>query len=191
MSLHRKLMDIGVMPRSTATEVYLLAEATAKAELQARLEFHGEPHRSLWHTDTAASLERHAPMVFQAAQDGSLDAWLGENFDDLPLSVIHSRLDQDALGRQLRRFSKHEDDNGRYFLRLGNPASLHLYVASLAFAPAQVARFFDDGRIESIYFRDPRQGLSRQVQPLFEQKLDEAIRDGCLVWLPIALKEKG
>lgn len=190
MSLHRHLVDIGVVPRSTTAKVFLLVEGAAQTELQARLEFYDEPHRTLWHMDAAAQFEKYAPMLFQASQDGSLDAWLGENFDDLSLSVIHARLDHDALCRQLRRFSKHEDDDGRYFLRLGDPASLHLYVASLASAPAQVARFFDDGRIESIYFRDPRQGLSRQVQPLFEQRLDSADLDGCLVWLPTAQKEK-
>ncbi|MFG8628900.1 DUF4123 domain-containing protein, partial [Pseudomonas paraeruginosa] len=184
-------VDHYMVPRSTTAKVFLLTEGAAQTELQARLEFYDEPHRTLWQMNAAEQMEKYAPMLFQASQDGSLDAWLGENFDDLSLSVIHTRLDHDTLCRQLRRFSKHEDDNGRYFLRLGDPTSLHLYVASLASSPTQAGRFFDDGRIESIYFRDPAQGLSRQVQPLFEQRIDIAGRDGCLVWLPIALKEKG
>ncbi|MFD2641289.1 DUF4123 domain-containing protein [Pseudomonas japonica] len=190
MSLHRQLEAAGVVPRSMATGVYLLVEGAARTELQARLEFHDEPHRMLWLTDAAVILERHAPVLFQAMPGGKLDAWLGERFNDLSLSVIHARLDHDALCRQLRRFSKLEDDNGRYFLRLGDPVSLHLYVASLARAPAEVARFFADGDIESIYFHAPAQGLSRQVQPLFEQAFEHAERDGCLVWLAIEQKEE-
>ena len=185
MSLHRHLTDIGVVPRSAETAVFLLAEGGAQAELQARLEFHDEPHRMLWHMDAAGQLEKYAPVLFQAGQGGRFDVWLGEHFDDFSFCVIHARLDHDALCRQLRRFSKHEDENGRYFLRLGNPASLHLYVASLARVPERVARFFDQGRIEAVYFRDLRQDLSRHVQPLFEQALDGTERDGCLIWRSI------
>lgn len=190
MSLHRRLRELGAAPRSTAVESYFLVEGASRTGLQARLEFHDEPYRLLWYPDVSATLEKHAPVLFQAAPDGDLDAWLGERFDELSFSVIHSPLDHDALCRQLRRFSKHQDESGRYFLRLGDPVSLHLYVASLARAPDKVARFFADGGIESLYFHAPAQGLSRQVQPLFEQAPGHAMRDGCLAWLPLAPKEK-
>ncbi|HWL27507.1 MAG TPA: DUF4123 domain-containing protein [Burkholderiaceae bacterium] len=191
MSLHQRLADIGLAPRSAETGTFLLVEGAARTALQARLEFHDEPHRMLWYVDAAVQFERLAPTLFQVSPNGRLDAWLGENFDAIALSVVHARLNHDALCRQLRRFGKHEDESGRYFLRLGDPASLHLYVASLSRAPARVAQFFDHGRIEGIYFRDPGLGLSRQVQALFEQPLDGADRDGCLIWRSIPNGEAG
>lgn len=189
MSLHQRLSDLRPRPSQDLMGVYFLAESSAHPDLQARMEFHDIMHRSLWRLDLQSDLEKHAPFLFVVPTESAFDAWLGATIDTLPLTVISSRHSFDALIRHLRRFSKFEDPNGRYFLRLGDPASLHLYVASLAQHPDQVARFFDQGAVGELYFHDPRSGLSRHVSPLFEQKLEHAEHDGYLVWRDVPVAE--
>ncbi|KAB1585305.1 DUF4123 domain-containing protein [Burkholderia cepacia] len=182
MSLHQHLSDLRTRSCRDLVGMYFLVESGAHPDLLARMEFHDIVHRSLWRIDLQSDLERHAPFLFVAPPESAFDAWLGATVDTLPMTVISSRHSIDTLIRHLRRFSKFEDLNGRYFLRLGDPASLQLYVASLAQHSEQVARFFDQGAVGELYFHDPRSGLSRCVSSLFEQNLEHAENDGYLVW---------
>ncbi|MDD0977588.1 DUF4123 domain-containing protein [Pseudomonas fontis] len=189
MSLHQQLMTAGLIPRVEEREVFLLAEGSAHEALRARLEFHDTPHRSLWRLEGQSALEKHAPLLFTLAPDSTLDDWLGSIRATLPLTVLSSRLAFDDLWRHLRRFSKFQDAESRYWLRLGDPSALERYVGSLAYEPGRLARFFDLGGIDALYFLDSRIGLARQAQPLFEQALGNAERDGCLIWRDIELGE--
>ncbi|VWC94352.1 MULTISPECIES: DUF4123 domain-containing protein [Burkholderia] len=186
MSLHKHLSARLWAPRSTLAHAFVLASASAHPNLQARLEFHDAPHRPLWRVEVQSELEKYTPLLFAIEPGSAFDAWLGSVIDALPITILFSRLSFDALWRHLRRLSKFEDDHGHYFLRLGDPASLHLYTASLAHTPEQVAHLFDQGSIGELFFHDPHIELSRSVQPLFEQGLDNADRDGCLLWRNVA-----
>lgn len=88
----------------------------------------------------------------------------------------------DSIGARLRRFTKFQDSDGCYFLRLGDPVSLRLYLDSIAHTPETVAKLFGHKGVEALYLHAPRITLSRHVQPLFEQGWDHPGREGYLLW---------
>lgn len=190
MSFHQYLNDLGLPTGLTRIRTYIVAEATAQRDLLARLEFHDVAHRPLWRLDGQAGLERYSPWLFALESGSKFDAWLGLAAETMPLTVVLAHVAIDDLGRQLRRFGKFEEGGRRFFLRLGDPSSLHTYVASIAHTPPAVERLFADGDIEELYFHDPRIALARRVQPLFEQqRYEHAECDGCLVWLDALAQE--
>ncbi|MFD4836911.1 DUF4123 domain-containing protein [Achromobacter sp. NPDC058515] len=182
MSLQQILSDRGIESANAEASKYCLAEMSAHPDLCARLEFHGVPHRSLWRLEQPSALERHAPCLFPSVAGSEFDNWLGSVLDALPLSVVFTRLPIERLASHLRRFIKFQDDDGRYFLRLGAPAALRLYLGSIAQEASTVARWFGHQGVESLYLHDPGIALALRVQPLFEQGWNSAGREGCLVW---------
>ena len=190
MSACQRLDDLGLLTRGSQVRLFVLIEASAERDLLARLEFHAVGHRSLWRLESMSELEKHAPYLCEVEPGGDFDAWLGTHYDQLALTWLFTRLTYDELWQHLRRFSKFEEGGRYFFLRLGNPGSLHLYIASMAQTPAPLARLFADGAIEEFYFHEPQTGLARRVQPLFEQKRDSIAEfDGCLVWYDLTAQE--
>ncbi|MCE0918318.1 DUF4123 domain-containing protein [Pseudomonas sp. NMI760_13] len=182
MSLHRQLSEAGA-PVSADQPLYLLAEACAVPGLPGRLEFHGAHYQYLWHLHLRPGLENHAPLLLQLSPGTDLDTWLASRQATFACSVVQSTLPLAELASHLRRFGKVQQGRQRYFLRLGDPASLHLYVASLAQQPQALADLFAHGRIRQLYFHIPQTGLAQGVQPLFEQTAQDCEQDGCLAWL--------
>lgn len=182
MGLKTWLADRGIAVAAPEINVFCLAEMSAHSDLRARLEFHDEPYRSLWRLESQSTLEQHAPCLFQSPPEGAFDEWLGGVLDDFPLSTLFTRLPIESICSHLRRFTKVQDNEGRYFLRLGDPASLRLYLDSIAHAHETVARLFGHRGTEEFYLHDPRIALSRRVQPLFEQGWDHPGREGYLLW---------
>lgn len=87
--------------------------------------------------------------------------------------------------------AKLRQDDVVIFLRLGDPQSLSLYVASLTYRPDILGRLFDNGRVRRLYFHDARTGLALGAQPLFEQAEHGSEREGCLAWLPLRHEVSG
>ncbi|MGQ1887830.1 DUF4123 domain-containing protein [Serratia marcescens] len=182
MSLQSWLADRGFAQLAPEINVFFLAEMSAHAELRARLEFHDQPYRLLWRLESQSSLEQHAPCLFQSHAGSAFDDWLASAIDAFPLSILLTREGIDSIGARLRRFTKLQDSDGRYLLRLGDPASLRLYLDSIAHTPETVAKLFGHKGVEAFYLHAPRIALSRQVQPLFEQGWDHPGREGYLLW---------
>lgn len=183
MSLFQQLRQAGIGIEGLDNHLFLLAEAWGNPGLLGRLEFHVTPHRCLWHLEREVGLEKHAPWLFQLTCDSDLDRWLGSARGDLGFTVIDTGLPLDALTHHLRRFSKVQQGRQRYLLRLGDPKSLSLYIGSLAQQAEPLAQLFANGQLRTLYFQDPKIGLSQGVQPLFEQSLDTCEPDGYLAWL--------
>lgn len=182
MSLQSWLADRGIAPAAPEMNVFFLAQMSAHTELRARLEFHDQPYRLLWKLEPQSTLEQHAPCLFQSDTDSAFDHWLGSTIDAFPLSILLSREGIDGIGARLRRFTKFEDSAGRYFLRLGDPAALRLYLDSIAHTPETVAKLFGHKGVETFYLHAPRIALSQRVEPLFEQGWDHPGREGYLLW---------
>lgn len=190
MSAYQHLDDRGLASRASNVRMFVLIEASADRNLLARLEFHSVNHRSLWRLESQSELEKHAPYLCQIEPGGDFDTWLGDNYDKVALTWLFTRMSFDDLWQHLRRFNKFENEGRYFFLRIGSPGSLHLYVASIAHTPVTVARLFADGGIEEFYFHDPQTGLSQRVQPLFEQQRDTVAEfDGSLVWYDVVMQE--
>jgi len=183
MSLCHQLRENATCPDTLGSDLILLAEATANAELLARLEFHGIEHQCLWHLQRSAGLERYAPWLFRLVPGSDLDNWLGSSAGQLPFTALATAMPVDALARHLRRFGKLQQGSKRYWLRLGNPHALSLYVESLAHQAEQLAQLFDHGRLRTLYFHAPETGLAISVQPLFEQLAQTCERQEHLAWL--------
>ncbi|EDW2056459.1 DUF4123 domain-containing protein [Salmonella enterica subsp. enterica] len=181
MDLHSWLAEWG-MAAAPGINVFCLAEMSAQSDLRARLEFHDESYRLLWKLEPHSVLEQHAPCLFQIEPGSAFDQWLGSTLDDFPLSILFTRQGIDDICALLRRFTKFGDSDGRYFLRLGDPASLRLYLDSVAHEPETVAKLFGSRGVEEFYLHAPRIALSRRVQPLFGQGWDHPGREGYLVW---------
>ncbi|MHC9238686.1 DUF4123 domain-containing protein [Pseudomonas aeruginosa] len=171
-----------IAPVSPEINVYCLCELSAHSELRARLEFHGVAYRSLWQLEAHDQLQKHAPCLFRSPPGDAFDEWLGGILDELPLSLVLTRLSDDGIRGHLRRFTKFQDRDGRYLLRLGDPVSLRLYLDSIAGTAATVAKLFGKRGVEAFYLHAPRAALTRYVQPLFEQGWDSPGREGYLVW---------
>ncbi|WP_050814922.1 DUF4123 domain-containing protein [Achromobacter arsenitoxydans] len=182
MGLKRWLTDWGIAATAPEMNVFCLTQMSAHSDLRARLEFHDQPYRSLWKLEPHSVLEQHAPCLFQSHPGSALDQWLGGALDGFPLSILFTRLDIDGLCAHLRRFTKFQDSEGRYVLRLGDPASLLLYLDSISPAPETVAKLFGRKGVEAFYLHDPKIALARRVQPLFEQGWDHPGREGYLLW---------
>lgn len=190
MSVYQRLEDLGLRRPTIHVQAFVLLEASADRGLLARLEFHSVNHRSLWRLESQSELEKHAPYLCQVEPGSDFSAWLDAGYDSVAMTWLFTRLPFDELWQHLRRFSKFEDDGRYFFLRLGHPDSLHLYVASIAHSPVMVAGFFADGGVEELYFHGPQSGLSRRVQPLFEQQRATGIEfDGSLVWYGVPMQE--
>lgn len=183
MSFLAQLRECGVGKAPASSHLYLLAEASSHPGLLGHLEFHGASHLCLWHLEPGCGLEKHAPWLFQLAPGSPLDTWLGSAHGSLGCTVIETSTAITALARHLRRFGKVQQGQQRYFLRLGDPRSLSLYVASLARQPMALAQLFDHGHLRTLYFHDPKTQLAMAVQPLFEQAADTFDQEGCLAWL--------
>ncbi len=182
MSLQSWLADRGIAPSSPEINVFFLVEMSAHTELRARLEFHDQPYRLLWKLEPQSILEQHAPCLFQSLAGSAFDQWLYSAIDAFPLSVLLTRDGIDSIGARLRRFTKFQDSDGRYFLRLGDPAALRFYLDSIAHDPETVVKLFGHRGVEAFYLHAPRIALSRYVQPLFEQGWDHAGLEGYLLW---------
>jgi len=191
MSLHRQLTEGSLCTGTVNASLFVLAEASANPCLLGRLEFHASQHHSLWYLEYDAGLERHAPILFQLIAGSEVDAWLGALKGRFTGTVIEAALPLEALARHLRRFGKAQAGRRRYFLRLGDPQSLSLYVASLTYRPDILGRLFDNGRVRRLYFHDARTGLALGAQPLFEQAEHGSEREGCLAWLPLRHEVSG
>ncbi|WP_423762287.1 DUF4123 domain-containing protein [Burkholderia sp. NLJ2] len=190
MGLRTWLAERGIAPATVAVNAFCLTEMSGHPDLRARLEFHGVPYRSLWQTGAHSALEQHAPCLFRSDAESAFDQWLGSTLGTLPLTVLFTRLPADHMAAHLRRFTKFHDDEGRYFLRLGDPASLRLYLDAVSHDPAVVARLFGQRGMEALYVHDTRIALSRHVQPLFEQGWDSTGREGYLVWQEIDAQQE-
>ncbi len=182
MSFIAQLRDYGLGTAPASGHLYLLAQASAHPGLIGHLEFQGASHLCLWHLEPGSGLERHAPWLFQLTPDSALDTWLGSLHDGLGCTVIETDAAIAALARHLRRFSKVQQGKTRYFLRLGDPRSLSVYVASLARQPSALAQLFDHGRLRTLYFHDPKNDLAMAAQPLFEQAAGTCEQMSCLAW---------
>lgn len=185
MSLHQQLSEGGLYTGVVSASLFVLAEASANAGLLGRLEFHASQHQCLWHLEHGTGLEKHAPVLFQLIAGSELDAWFGGLDEAFACTVVEAALPLETLARHLRRFGKVQEGRRRYFLRLGDPRSLSLYVGSLTHRPDILARLFDHGRIRRLYFHDSRTGLALGAQPLFEQTEGSTEQEGCLAWLPL------
>lgn len=183
MSLLARLEQHRIWAQPHDHDLYLLAQASANPGLLGRLEFHAAPHYCLWYLKQDRALEKHAPWLFQLSPGSELDTWLGKADQSLAFTVIDSSLSLEALARHLRRFGKVQQGRQRYWLRLGDPCSLHLYASSLARQPEALAQLFDHGRLRTLYFHAPHKGLALGVQPVFEQQRTSYTPDGCLAWL--------
>ncbi|CAD5110409.1 DUF4123 domain-containing protein [Zestomonas carbonaria] len=170
MSLHDHLQSLGIASRGPQFRLFVLIEGSAHKELIARQEFHEAQLRPLWRTEDRPELEKHAPYLSLVEAHSDFDAWLGSIQAKTRWTAIYSLLTLDQLATQLRRFSKFQNEDRRFFLRLGDPNSLHLYLASIAEDATTVGRFFANGGIDEFYFHAPEARLSQRVQPLFEQK---------------------
>ncbi|MGV8401397.1 DUF4123 domain-containing protein [Pseudomonas aeruginosa] len=182
MSLQSWLSARGVAPSAPEIHVFFLAEMSAHTELRARLEFHDQPYRLLWKLEPQSSLEQHAPCLFQGYTGSAFDQWLSSVIDAFPLSVLLTREGINDIGARLRRFTKFQDRDGRYFLRLGDPTALRFYLDSIAHEPETVVKLFGHKGVEEFFLHAPRIALSRHVQPLFEQGWDHPGREGYLLW---------
>ncbi|MBF8669088.1 DUF4123 domain-containing protein [Pseudomonas putida] len=185
MSLHQQLREGDLYTGVVSASLYVLAEPSANSGLLGRLEFHATQHQCLWHLEHCTGLEKHAPVLFQLTADSELDAWLGGLGGALACTVIEAALPLEGIARHLRRFGKVQEGQRRFFLRLGDPRSLCLYVGSLTHRSDTLARLFDHGRLRRLYLHDPRNGLALGAQPLFEQTEGSGEREGCLAWLPL------
>lgn len=188
MSLHQQLCEDGLFSGLVSESLFVLAETSANPGLLGRLEFHATQHQCLWHLAHSTGLETHAPIMFQLTANSELDAWLGGLSGAFACTVIESSLSLERLTQHLRRFGKLQEGQRRYFLRLGDPRSLSLYVGSLTHQPSTLARLFDGGKVRTFYFHDARIELALAVQPLFEQAAGGSEREGCLAWLPVHQK---
>lgn len=182
MNLHQWLADRGIDASSRGAHVLFLAEMSAHPELRARLEFHDQPYRMLWKLEAQSALEQHAPCLFQAHAESAFGHWLGSTISTFALTVLLARDDIDAIASRLRRFTKFQDGGSRYYLRLGDPAALRLYIDSIAHAPEVLTRLFGHKGVEAFHLHAPRIALSRQVAPIFEQGWDHPGRNGYLLW---------
>lgn len=185
MSLHQQLSEGGLYTGVVSASLFVLAEASANPGLLGRLEFHSIQHQCLWHLEYNTGIEKHAPLLFRLTAGSELDAWLGGLDGAFACTVVEAALSLETLARHLRRFGKVQEGQRRYFLRLGDPRSLSLYVGSLTHRPDTLARLFDHGRIRRLYFHDSRTGLALGAQPLFEQTEGRSEREGCLAWRPL------
>ncbi|MEN5159888.1 DUF4123 domain-containing protein [Achromobacter spanius] len=188
MSLHQRLADLDVAPRTQGIDTYVLTENAAHRALLARLEFHDVPHRQLWRLEAQGALEMYSPNLFLVQAGNAFDEWLGDVFDTVPMTVVQTRLSFDALWRHLRHFCKFQESGQRY-LRLGAPCALRLYVASIAHSPTRVGRLFDDGRIQELFFHDAGAALSRRVRPLFEPPTADMEDHDYLVWADVTASD--
>lgn len=192
MSFYQCLEELGLPVGNSRITVCVLAEVTNEHNLLSQLEFHDVVHQPLWRLDNQAGLETYSPWLFQPQRDSRFDLWLGKAFPKFPLTVVLSRLSVDALWQHIRRLSKFSEGNRRYFLRTGDPGSLHLYTASIAHTPPAVERLFARGQIEEFFFHDPSKELACRAQPLFEQKRSANTQcDGALVWINVLTGGKG
>lgn len=185
MSLHQQLCEGDLYTGVVSASLFVLAEASAIPGLLGRLEFHATQHQCLWHLEHGTEMEKHAPVLFQLTAGSELDTWLGGLDGAFACTVIEAAQPLEAIARHLRRFGKVQEGQRRYFLRLGDPRSLCLYVGSLTHRPDTLARLFDHGRVRRLYFHDPGIGLALGAQPLFEQTEGSGEREGCLAWLPL------
>lgn len=185
MSLHQQIREGDLYTGVISASLFVLAELSANSGLLGRLEFHATQHQCLWHLEHGTGLEKHAPVLFQLTAGSELDTWLGGLDGAFACTVVEAALPLEALARHLRHFGKVQQGQRRYFLRLGDPRSLSLFVGSLTHRPDTLARLFDHGRVRRLYFHDARTGLALGAQPLFEQKEGGNEREGCLAWLPL------
>ncbi|MCO7635140.1 DUF4123 domain-containing protein [Pseudomonas guariconensis] len=183
MSLHQRLSDHAAIGDAGRDSLFLLAEASTTPGLLGRLEFHAIEHQCLWYLEQNPGLEKHAPILFPLKPGSDLDTWLGTLDGSLAFTAFEATLPLEALAQHLRRFGKVQQGKQRYFLRLGDPRSLSLYVGSLAQHADTLARLFDHGRVLRLYFHDPATDLALGVQPLFEQAEDACEQEDYLAWL--------
>jgi hypothetical protein len=182
MSLFQQMQKSGLAGDTHAQGLFLLMEAATQPELLGRMAFHDAAHRCLWREEGMHGMETRAPWLAQVEPGSPFDIWAGEALDTLSATLIASSLPFDDLWRHVRRFAKFESEGRRYFLRLGDPASLRLYAASLGNQPQAVTRFFARGDIQHYYFHDPRAGITRHMRPIFESDAVAGERDGYLMW---------
>ena len=184
MSLENWLGERGLAVAADTADinVFCLAEMSSRADLRARLQFHDVPARLLWKLDANSVLAQHAPCLFQCPPDSDFDRWLSSGLDGAALSILYTRLDLDGICAHLRRFTKLQNRDGRFLVRLGDPGSLRLYLDAIAHTPETVARLFGHDGIQRFYLHDPRAELSWRVQALFEQGWNHPGREGYLLW---------
>ncbi|MEK6291455.1 MAG: DUF4123 domain-containing protein, partial [Paraburkholderia tropica] len=132
MSLYQQMLESGLIPQPGTRCLFVLMEAATQQELLARMTFHDTVHRCLWRGDAIHGMEFRAPWLAQVEPGSAFDTWTGASMPALSATLITASLPFDALWRHLRRFAKFEADGRKYFLRLGDAASLRLYTASLA-----------------------------------------------------------
>lgn len=138
----RELVDFLPLAQS-GRRSYAVIDAALVPNLPELLEASGLPHRCLYRIETQPELAHSAPWLVALTQDcrflrGIFTA--GDRPDQLwnshAVMLLASDSDLDALHRLLRRFTRVQDSEGRwYYWRFWEPRALLAFLAEADFSP--------------------------------------------------------